>query len=108
MTLNFCQGHRWWQIRYPELMWGTRVQWDQAGGRDVTPSWRRVAGTDGTADVGRGDAELVPGGKVAQWRAQSGTGVSESWCMAAGAGGRAGDREVAPSQGRGGHLVAGR
>jgi len=37
------------EVRYPELMWGARVRWQQ--GHDP-----RVAGTDGTADAGCGDA----------------------------------------------------
>lgn len=46
-------GHRWWQLCYPELMCGTRLQRHRAAGREVTLRWGRVAGTDGTADVER-------------------------------------------------------
>lgn len=40
-------------------MQGTKLWWHQAGGRNVTPKWHRVVGTDGTADVGQCDIELV-------------------------------------------------
>lgn len=78
-------GHRWWQLRYPELMCGTRLQWHQAAGREVTLRWRRVAGTDGTADVelvqgaggsARGREVTLPSHKVSL--------ACQKWCVAQG------------------------
>lgn len=70
VTPNLCWGHRWREARYPELRQGIRLQWHQAGGRDATQRWCKVAGTDGTTDVG----------------------VMRSWC--GGDGGSARGREV--------------
>lgn len=86
-------------------MRGTRLQWHQAAGREVTLSWCRVAGTDGTADV-----ELVQGaGGSACGREVTlashklslvcqRSGVWQQGQVAAGA------REVTLHQGRGGTL----
>lgn len=86
-------------------MCGTRLQWHQAAGREVTLRWCRVAGTDGTADV-----ELVQGagGSVHGEEVTLSSHKLSLACQRSGAWQQgqvaAGDREVTLQQGRGAHV----